>query len=304
MTYLSLFSGIGGFEIGIGKKGQCIGYSEIDLYALSIYRSHFPKHKSYGDVTQIKPEDLPPFDLLVGGFPCQAFSIAGKRQGFNDKRGNGIFEIARIVQYCKPKFLLLENVKGLLSHDQGKTFRTIISTLDELGYDVQWQVLDSKDFGLAQNRQRVYIVGNIRGTYRPEVFPIRETRPSDIIQGVPVVAVREATKLGYALAAVGDSIDVSFPNSKFRRGRVGKGLSHTLTTKGEVYTPTSDGNLRRLTPLECERLQGFPDGWTERGVDENGRMVAISDGQRYKCLGNAVGVPVIRAIADRFFIPI
>ena len=304
MTYLSLFSGIGGFELGIGKKGQCIGYSEIDPYALSIYRSHFPNHKLYGDVTKIKPQDLPPFDFLVGGFPCQAFSIAGKRQGFNDKRGNGIFEIARIVEHCKPRFLLLENVKGLLSHDEGKTFRTIIGTLDELGYDTQWQVLDSKDFGLAQNRKRVYIVGNIRGTHRPEVFPIRETRAQDIVQGTPVVAVKEATKTGYALAAVGDSIDVSFPNSKFRRGRVGKGLSHTLTTKGEVYTPTSDGNLRRLTPLECERLQGFPDGWTERGVNEDGALVRISDGQRYKCLGNAVSVPVIRAIADRFFIPI
>lgn len=299
MTYLSLFSGIGGFERGIGRRAQCIGYSEIDPYAISIYRSRFPNHKNYGDVTKIEPEDLPDFDLLVGGFPCQSFSIAGKRGGFADSRGTLFFEIARIVEHAKPRYLLLENVKGLLSHDEGKTFATVIGTLDQLGYDAQWQVLDSKDFGLAQNRQRVYIVGNLRGTYRPEVFPIRETRATDIIQGTPVLTVKEATKVGYAMAAVGDGVDVSFPNSKFRRGRVAKGLSQTLTTKGEVYTPTHDKRLRRLTPLECERLQGFPDGWTERGIDEKGNLVSISDGQRYKCLGNAVSVPVVEMIISR-----
>jgi DNA (cytosine-5)-methyltransferase 1 len=160
-------------------------------------------------------------------------------------------------------------------------------------------VLDSKDFGLAQNRQRVYIVGNLRGTYRPEVFPIRETRAADIVQGIPVLAVREATKAGYALAAVGDGVDVSFANSKFRRGRVAKGLSHTLTTKGDAYTPSNDGRLRRFTPLECERLQGFPDGWTAQGVDQDGNISLISDWRRYKSLGNAVSVPVIRAIIIR-----
>lgn len=299
MTYLSLFSGIGGFELRIGRKAKCIGYAETDPYADSIYRSHFPDHTNYGDVTKIDPTELPPFDLLVGGFPCQAFSIAGKRKGFADPRGNLFFEIARIVECCRPRFLLLENVKGLLSHDEGKTFATIVGTLDELGYDLQWQVLDSKDFGLAQSRQRVYIVGNIRGTYRPEIFPIRETRAKDIVQGEPVVAIREGSPKGYAVAAVGDGVDVSFPNSKHRRGRIAKGLSHTLTTKGEMYTPTADGRLRRLTPLECERLQGFPDGWTAMGTDGDGNTKVISDWRRYKCLGNAVSVTVIQAITNR-----
>jgi DNA (cytosine-5)-methyltransferase 1 len=299
VTYLSLFSGIGGFELGIGKRGTCIGYSEIDPYALSIYRHHFPDHKPYGDITKIDPESLPPFDLLVGGFPCQAFSIAGKRKGFADSRGTLFFEIARIVQHCKPRLLLLENVKGLLSHDKGKTFETILRTLDELGYDIQWQVLDSKDFGLAQNRQRVFLVGNLRGTYRPEVFPVRETRGKDIVQGSPVAAVREATLLGYAKAALGDGVDISFASSRHRRGRVAKGMSQTLTTTGEIFTPTPEGKLRRLTPLEWERLQGFPDEWTEVGTDRNGNLVSICDGRRYKCLGNAVGVPVVNAIAQR-----
>lgn len=303
MTYLSLFSGIGGFEGGIGNRARCIGYSEINPYAISIYRSHFPNHKNYGDVTKIDPRKLPDFDLLVAGFPCQAFSIAGKRRGFADRRGNLFFEIARIVEHAKPRYLLLENVKGLLSHDKGKTFAKIVYTLDQLGYDTQWQVLDSKDFGLAQNRQRVYIVGNLRGTYRPEVFPIRKTRAKDIVQGRPVVSVREATKTGYALAAVGDSVDVSFPNSKFRRGRVSKGLSHTLTTKGDLHTPTHDGKLRKFTPLECEKLQGFSDGWTERGMDEKGNLISISDSQRYKCLGNAVSTTAISAVIEKWISP-
>lgn len=223
MKYFSLFTGIGGFELGIekayvasnnrsahgkrekntkqaqgkglvsakGKKARgaqgrhhelpdrehdtrapdCVGYSEIDPYAIKIYQNHF-NHKNYGDITKIKEKELPEFDLLVGGFPCQSFSIAGQRKGFADTRGTLFFDIARIIKAKRPRLLLLENVKGLLSHDEGRTFRTIITALDELGYDIQWQVLNSKNFGVPQNRERVYIVGNLRGTPRPEVFPL------------------------------------------------------------------------------------------------------------------------------------
>ena len=204
MKYLSLFSGIGGFELGIqqayetstkpkqlqredlrseghinslksGVRKQqhtCIGFSEIDKYATEIYSKHFPNHKNYGDITTINEKELPEFDLLVGGFPCQSFSIAGKRGGFDDTRGTMFFEIARIVREKQPRLLLLENVKGLLSHDKGNTFRTIISTLNDLGYDIQWQVLNSKNHGVPQNRERVFIIGNRRGTERPDVFPL------------------------------------------------------------------------------------------------------------------------------------
>ena len=150
----------------------CIGFSEIDKYASQIYQKHFPNHINYGDITKIDAGSLPDFDLLVGGFPCQAFSIAGKRGGFEDTRGTLFFEIARIVRKKQPRLLVLENVKGLLSHDQGRTFRTIIITLDELGYDCQWQVLNSKNHGVPQNRERVFIIGNRRGTRRPNVFPL------------------------------------------------------------------------------------------------------------------------------------
>lgn len=159
----------------------CVGYSEIDKHAIKIYQKHFPTHKNYGDITQIDEKKLPDFDALVGGFPCQSFSIAGKRKGFDDTRGTMFFEICRILKQKQPRLVLFENVKGLLSHDQGRTFTTIIASLDELGYDLQWQLLNSKNFGVPQNRERVFIVGHLRGSRRPEVFPfIDDAGISDI----------------------------------------------------------------------------------------------------------------------------
>lgn len=189
MKYFSTFSGIAGFELGIEKacpEAVCVGYSEIDKYADAIYKYHFKEVKNYGDITKINEYELPDFDLLVGGFPCQAFSIAGKRRGFEDTRGTLFFDLARILQAKRPRLFIFENVKGLLSHDGGNTFRTIVTTLDELGYDVQWQVLNSKNFGVPQNRERIIIVGNLRGTPRPEVFPIGldETKTSGKIKRI------------------------------------------------------------------------------------------------------------------------
>lgn len=346
MRYFSTFSGIGGFELGIGPDHECVGYSEIDRYAVQIYQSHFPTHKNYGDITKINTEDLPEFDCLVGGFPCQSFSIAGKRGGFSDTRGTMFFELARILKEKQPRLFVFENVKGLLSHDQGNTFRTIIITLDELGYDCQWQLLNSKNHGVPQNRERIFIVGHLRGSARPQVFPIGESYRGDIetqgeassegqrirrnitstlqsrdykgggnliqlnnpthsndrvyspdgisptlntMQGglrQPFVKIPEATKKGYAEARVGDSINLSVPNSSTPRGRVGNRVAQTLDTGMQQYTLTLDARIRRLTPMECERLQGFPDGWT----------LGVSDTQRYKTIGNAVTVNVVRDI--------
>ena len=131
--YFSAFSGIGGFELGINERGKCVGYSEIDKYALDVYGRHFPKHTNYGDITKIEPTSLPNFNLFVGGFPCQSFSIAGKRRGFADTRGTMFFEICRIIGAKRPKYIVLENVKGLLNHEKGRTFSTIIISLQELG---------------------------------------------------------------------------------------------------------------------------------------------------------------------------
>lgn len=157
-----------GFEL----SAECVGFSEIDKYAVAIYQKHFPTHKNFGDATRIVPEDIPDFDFLCGGFPCQAFSIAGKRGGFEDTRGTLFFEIARIARVKRPKLLLLENVKGLLSHDSGRTFGTILATLSDMGYFCEWQVLNSKDFGVPQNRERVFIVGHLGGGSGRKVFPV------------------------------------------------------------------------------------------------------------------------------------
>lgn len=301
-----MFSGIGGFELGILNSQSkvtglqvekystsnnshtlqrapcCVGYSEIDKYAISVYEKHF-KHKGYGDVSKIEWNYVPDFEMLVGGFPCQAFSIAGHRRGFQDTRGTMFFEIARCLREKQPRLFLLENVKGLLSHDKGGTFLTILTTLDELGYDLQWQVLNSKNFGVPQNRERVFIVGHLRGTSRPEVFPITgDSREGNEVE-------REVQAVSSALRArdYKDGYQNLIRTDKSNTRSKGDKPNNTNSIRRTSY---SDGmRIRRLTPKECERLQGFPDGWTE----------GISDTQRYKCLGNAVTVNVIEAIMER-----
>ena len=158
IKYLDLFAGIGGFPLGIGDKAECIGFSEIDKYAIQIYNKNFPKHKAYGDITKLPWEELPDFDLLVGGFPCQSFSIAGKRKGFEDTRGTLFFDIAKGLKIKQPNFVLLENVKGLVSHDNGRTLEVILETLQELGYYVNIEIYNSKDFSVPQNRERIFFL--------------------------------------------------------------------------------------------------------------------------------------------------
>ncbi len=328
IRYFSLFSGIGGFELGINQSNEintkhapfskkskqeertqrrvrstnkhgtllhtrnrttslCVGHSEIDKYATEIYQKHFPTHKNYGDITKIKTKELPDFDLLVGGFPCQSFSIAGKRRGFDDTRGTLFFEIARIIRDKKPKYFVLENVKGLLSHNIGRTFGTILITLDELGYDIQWQVLNSKNHGVPQNRERVFIVGHIRGSSRPKVFPITtdDRSPDDLHRHISNTLTTRYEKGQATRTYIGESKrnaqktnrpsvfkKRNEPNNSDQRG----GSTHTT-------------DIRRLTPTECERLQGFPDGWT----------LGVSDTQRYKMLGNAVTTNVVGAIMKK-----
>lgn len=267
--YFSMFSGIGGFELGLkaaepktGRTFECVGHSEIDKHATQTYEEHF-NHDNYGDATTINPHTLPEFDLLVGGFPCQAFSIAGQRRGFQETRGTLFFDIARILEAKEPQHFILENVKGLLNHNRGQTFRTILKTIDELGYDLQWQVLNSKNHGVPQSRERIYLVGNLGGTPQPKVFPItRQSNPNT------TVGLTTETAVARTLTAGGNS-----------------GGNHSGLTV--IRTPDGD---RRLTVTEWERLQGFPDGWT-----------VGSDTQRYKQCGNAVTVNVVRDVASRLY---
>ena len=268
----------------------CVWFSEIDKYATQIYQSHFPNHKPYGDITKIDTATLPDFDILVWGFPCQAFSIAGKRRGFEDTRWTLFFELARILRAKQPRLFVFENVKGLLSHDNGKTFSTIIATIDELGYDCQWQVLNSKNHWVPQNRERVFIIWHLRGTTRPEVFPFTASNSKNIEQlnqwesqwyrvyWTDWIAPTQASQAGGVWAKTW--LIAHTVRSWWRASWIDK--------KQNWDTYNFDGIIRRLTPTECERLQWFPDWWTEW----------VSDTQRYKCLGNAVTVNVI---ADIFF---
>ena len=162
IRYFSIFSGIGGFEYGMEQSRhsfECVGYSEIDKYARQIYERHYPNHPYYGDARLINTKDLPQFDLLVGGFPCQSFSIAGKGRGFDDTRGTLFFEVARILKDKRPRYFLLENVRNLLSHNKGETFKTVIGVLSNLGYNTQWEILNSKNHGVPQNRERIFLKG-------------------------------------------------------------------------------------------------------------------------------------------------
>ena len=357
MKFLDLFAGIGGFRFGMESAGhECIGFCEIDKFARASYKAI---HNTEGeielhDITTVTDEEIRNIghvDVICGGFPCQSFSIAGSRRGFEDTRGTLFFEIARFADILKPKYLFLENVKGLLNHDRGNTFKTILGALDGLGYDVEWQVLNSKNFSVPQNRERVFIIGHLREGRTRRVFPIiRENAKSDnqqskieivgntknpngTSQGTgrivydsnglvgtlcardykepkqiasdispclncvgggglePKIRVKEATKQGYAEAEIGDSVNLSHPNSKTRRGRVGKQIANTLLTGESQGVVEPDFRIRKLTPRECWRLQGFPDWAFDKAQEVN------SNSQLYKQAGNSVTVNVIAAIA-------
>lgn len=303
MNFLDLFAGIGGFRFGMERAGhKCVGYCEIDKYARSSYQAiHNTEGEiDFKDITEVTDEEFRELrgkvDVICGGFPCQAFSVAGKQLGFEDARGTLFFEIARAAKEIKPRYLFLENVRNLLSHDKGKTFERMLKILHDLGYDVEWQVLNSKNFGVPQNRERVFIIGHLRGERTSRVFPITRgvARVSNGSSIDKVYKVREAVKKGYSLAGIGDSINFSHPNSKTRRGRVGKNIANTLLTSDGQGVVLSDYKIRKLTPRECWRLQGFPDWAFDKAQEVN------SNSQLYKQAGNSVTVNVIEEIAKRF----
>jgi DNA (cytosine-5)-methyltransferase 1 len=292
MKWLSLFSGVGGFDLALRNKGhEVVAACEIDQYARSVYARHFPGVTIHENACNIDPEQLPDFDGICAGFPCQAFSIAGNRLGFEESRGTLFFEIARIAKQKRPRLLLLENVKGLLSHDGGRTFAEILATLDELGYDAEWQVLNSKYF-VPQNRERIFIIGHLRGTTRPKVFPVRESgegnngaRPEAQGEGERVSSQYSSSLM--SASGSGSRQYINTIDANYHKGGSRPMIQH-------VHNSDSQANriydmIRRLTPMECERLQGFPDGWTD----------TLSDTQRYKCMGNAVTVPVIEFILSK-----
>ena len=293
LRYFSAFSGIGGFELGIGKQGTCIGYSEIDKYALDVYKKHFPTHRNFGDITTIDTGKIPDFDLFVGGFPCQAFSIAGKRKGFTDTRGTLFFDIARIIKDKRPNSFLLENVKGLLNHDKGKTFSIIIHTLRSLGYRVEWMVLNSQFFGVPQRRERTFIIGHLGKESTQKILSFKDRSKANNETSKGFDGVNTLTAMGYS--KIGGQDDYISGKQTLRKvvNSIDANYFKSIDNHGQrTFVKESDVSARKLTPLECERLQGFPDNWT----------TGLSDTQRYKTLGNAVTVPVVKSLVGKFLI--
>jgi len=303
IKYFDMFAGVGGFRAGLDRvRGyRCIGHCEIDKFARASYEAIHNIRKNevnYADAKNIDTKNVPDFNLLCARFPCQSFSLAGKREGLSDPRGTLFYEIARLVQAKKPDYLLLENVPGLLSHDKGRTFAIILDTLCELGYGAEWQVLDSKDFGVPQKRRRVYIVGYLDKRCAGRILPVPgNTEASAVCTecGVaePKNGIRINSNNSYKWAYPGDCISFAYASSKDRRARVKHGLAYTLDTHPSKAVLTEDGRIRKLTPKECFRLQGF----TDEQID---KILAItSDSQAYKQSGNAVTVNVVEAIGRR-----
>ena len=314
MKFIDFFAGIGGFREGLEHNGHtCVGWCEYDKFKQRAYRA---VHNTEGewfkdDITTVQSEELPEADLYVGGFPCQSFSIAGKQGGFKDTRGTLFFEFMQLAKERKPKYLLLENVKGLLSHNGGSTFGTILNTLWECGYNAEWQVLNSKDFGVPQSRERIFIVGYLRGQPRPKIFPIRRRHSNSLrqiiggSQGNRVYDIKGtsctlAGKAGGKGAKTGlYNVRVCLTPNRIKKRQNGRRFkepgepSFTLT-KQDIHGVAYENKIRRLTPLECFRLQGFPDKWHDKCKKDG-----ISDTQMYRAAGDSVTVNVIEEIGRR-----
>ena len=384
MNHLDLFSGIGGFSLGLKKVFDIkhTYYSEIDKYAIDVYKNNFNNITYVKSVTDVRGGELPGIDIITFGSPCQDFSMAGKRKGMDGARSSLISEAIRLIEECRPNFFIWENVKGTFSSNNGSDFWAIIQAFTNIGgYRLEWQLLNTKWF-LPQNRERIYLVGCLGKGSGKQIFPIKENinnitqkvrktkRKTKSLQTAhsrtinsrmqfmgsddTFIKVKSATKKGYQIAKPGDAINYINVNSKIKRGRVGKGVAQTLDSlclqavinpeikittnnkkgyeiakpgdtinyqnlssktrrgrvgKGIAQTLDTGCNqavlgamrsdvilnqsIRRLTPIECERLQGFPDNWTKTGKE----LGEISDSQRYKMCGNAVTVNVVEAVA-------
>ena len=376
LTFLDFFSGVGGFRHGLELAGmKCIGFCEKDKFARKSYEAMYDTKGEWfhDDITTIDPTRLPKADLWCAGSPCQNVSIAGKRAGLYGERSGLFFTFVELIksqkEEDKPEWVLLENVKGLLSSGGGRDYLDYLSILDESGYDLEWQVFNSKDYGVPQNRERIYTIGHLRRKGRRQVLPIsressnhlkqlvggmqsyrvydpsgiattlvgeggglgaktglylidqsltepklteearcitarytagatkRTAMNSGVLEVQPIltqgIKVRNGTKQGYQLAEVGDSVDLSYPSSLTRRARVGRGIAHNLSCSCQMGAVVWNGRvvkIRKLTPKECFRLQGFSDDLFEKAKAVN------SDAQLYKQAGNGVTVPVVYAI--------
>ena len=303
----SFFTGAGGIDVGFEQAGfNTVFANEIDTYPAEIFKANFDCPLVIDDIKNINPDDLPEFDVLLAGFPCQAFSVAGYRKGFADERGNLFFEVMRIVESRKPKIVFLENVKNLVGHDKGNTFRVILDALKQNDYYVKYQVLNTMTHGnVPQNRERIYVVAFLDESVAnrfmfPDPIPL-ETKLSDVIDFKSKLDDKyyyTADKYNFY-----DKLEESMINEdtvyQWRRVYVRENKSNvcpTLTANmgtGGHNVPlikTKTG-IRKLTPHECFNLQGFPQDFELPEKLSNGRL--------YKAAGNSVSVPVVRRIAQQ-----
>lgn len=351
MKFIELFAGVGAFRLGLERTGhECVWANEWLERPRSIYARNFGEQPDGRDIRDVSAGDIPDADLLVGGFPCATFSVAGKRTGFSldDTRGTLAFEMFRLARDKAIPYILFENVKGLLNHDGGRTFEIILEVLDGMGYDCQWELLDSQNFGVPQHRERVFLIGHLRGKPRPKVFPIGATSRSNAqsdkeeregrqgffshisptldahyykggnsrqyvveqfirrdnafrtFENVAPTLLAHMGTGGNNVPFVRPVLDVARVNKK-PNGRLIKDDGdpmYTITAQDRHGVLTGDDEgfaLRKLTPLECERLQGLPDGWTE--YYDDGRRV--SDSERYERCGRTISIPVVEAIGRR-----
>tara|TARA_X000001382_G_scaffold128231_1_gene117469 strand:+ start:54 stop:1085 length:1032 start_codon:yes stop_codon:yes gene_type:complete len=329
ITLLDLFSGIGGFHLGLQRAGFKIkSYnSEIDKNAKEVYKHNFKYSTYVGSVTDVRGSQLPRIDAITFGSPCQDFSLAGNRKGMEGERSSLILEAIRLIQECRPRFFIWENVKGTFSSNAGEDFAAILQAFANLGgYRLEWQLLNTKWF-LPQNRERVYLVGYTPGQSRGQIFPIGESikRYVDEKESSACITTSYHKGVNFDNQLIAAQRGRSYRGQPQRLEINSEGVSNTLSSvqkdnyvlgysrdsKGKVvsrnkkylantvYSSTGAGgntdqflnSIRRLTPIECERLQGFPDNWTLA----NG----ISDTQRYKLCGNAVTVDVVGAVGKR-----
>ena len=309
MRFIELFAGIGGFRIGLEKAGgfSCVYSNEFDRYANSVYRRHFGEC-DIKDIRKVQPSELPECDMVVGGFPCQPFSIAGQRKGFEDNRGDLFFEVIRIIKDKRPSIVLLENVKGLLNIEKGQIFTEILRAFRELDYNVQCELLDTARFEIPQHRERIFIIATPREKRTPKIFPIGEIdsifkkEDGDQCEGKEGICSTIDSRYG-ALRCCGETyiqtkkknllaVPLKFLNRNQKNYQGEYCFTIDSVNTGGIM---EDYNIRRLTPIETERLQGFEDGWTKYGHDGQ----EISDTRRYKMTGNAVSTNVIKVIGER-----
>lgn len=315
---IDLFAGIGGIRLGFDQafndEIKTVFVSEWDEKAVETYRANFKSNVNIvGDITTIDEKTIPEHDILLAGFPCQAFSLAGQKKGFEDARGTLFFDVARIVKYHKPKVVFCENVKNLVNHDRGRTFRVIKNILEELGYRVFYKILNSKDFGVPQNRERIYIVA-----FRNDIAPLSFNFPDSSGKSIfikDIIEEHEVSSKYYLSTTYLESLR----RHKERHMSKGNGFGYEIRDNDSIAGAIVCGGMgrernliidkrltdfkpvthikgevnkefiRKMTPREWARLQGFPDNF----------KFVVADTHLYKQFGNSVTVPVIRAIAEK-----